>query len=71
VPRTTAYGWLKWFGSLPEGLRDGILEFMAAQVPIMAWCPDAQRERSSKQRLSPSGDYDDDADKLVGRRRSH
>jgi hypothetical protein len=36
VPRTTAYGWISWFGSLPEGLRDGILAFMATQVPIMA-----------------------------------
>ena len=38
VPRTTAYGWISWFGSLPEGLRDGILAFMATQVPIMAAC---------------------------------
>jgi hypothetical protein len=38
VPRTTAYGWISWFESLPEGLRDGILEFMATQVPIMAAC---------------------------------
>jgi hypothetical protein len=38
VPRTTAYGWLEWFKSLPEGLRDGILEFMATQAPIMAAC---------------------------------
>ena len=36
VPRTTAYGWLEWFKSLPEGLRDGILAFMDTQVPIMA-----------------------------------
>ncbi len=35
VPRTTAYGWISWFESLPEGLRDGILKFMATQVPIM------------------------------------
>jgi len=33
VPRTTAYGWLDWFKSLPEGLRDGILEFMDTQAP--------------------------------------
>lgn len=38
VPRTTAYGWLSWFESLPEGLRDGILAFMDSQVPIMAAC---------------------------------
>lgn len=35
VPRTTAYGWISWFESLPEGLRGGILAFMAAQVPVM------------------------------------
>ena len=38
VPRTTAYGWISWFESLPEGLREGILAFMATQVPIMAAC---------------------------------
>jgi hypothetical protein len=38
VPKTTAYGWLEWFKMLPEGLRDGILTFMATQVPIMAAC---------------------------------
>jgi len=38
VPKTTAYGWLEWFKSLPEGLRDGILEFMDTQAPIMAAC---------------------------------
>jgi len=38
VPRTTAYGWLTWFESLPEGLRNGMLEFMDTQVPIMAAC---------------------------------
>jgi len=38
VPKTTAYGWLEWFKSLPEGLRDGILAFMDTQVPIMAAC---------------------------------
>jgi hypothetical protein len=38
VPRTTAYGWIDWFKSLPEGLRNGILEFMDTQVPIMAAC---------------------------------
>jgi len=38
VARSTAYGWLEWFESLPEGLQAGILEFMDAQVPIMAAC---------------------------------
>lgn len=38
VPRSTAYGWLEWFESLPERLREGILEFMDTQVPIMAAC---------------------------------
>jgi hypothetical protein len=42
VPRTTAYGWISWFESLPEslpeGLREGILEFMDTQAPIMAAC---------------------------------
>ena len=38
VPKTTAYGWIDWFKSLPEGLQAGILAFMDAQVPIMAAC---------------------------------
>ena len=38
VPRTTAYGWISWFESLPEGLREGILAFMDTQVPVMAAC---------------------------------
>ena len=38
VPRTTSYGWISWFESLPEGLQAGILAFMATQVPIMAAC---------------------------------
>lgn len=38
VPKTTAYGWLDWFKSLPEGLQNRILAFMDTQVPIMAAC---------------------------------
>ncbi|MFM8704899.1 MAG: hypothetical protein ACKOHG_13720, partial [Planctomycetia bacterium] len=38
VPKTTAYGWLGWFESLPEGLQTGILAFMDTQAPIMAAC---------------------------------
>jgi len=38
VPRSTAYGWLEWFESLPEGVQAGILAFMDTQVPIMAAC---------------------------------
>jgi hypothetical protein len=38
VARSTAYGWIDWFKSLPEGLRDGILAFMDTQAPIMAAC---------------------------------
>lgn len=38
VPRTTAYGWLDWFQSLPEGLREGILAFMDSQAHSMAAC---------------------------------
>jgi len=38
VPRSTAYGWLEWFESLPEGVQAGILKFMDTQVPIMAAC---------------------------------
>ena len=36
VPRTTAYGWVAWFQSLPEGLQTGILAFMDSQAHIMA-----------------------------------
>ncbi len=38
VPRSTAYGWLDWFESLPEGFRAGIVTFMDTQAPIMAAC---------------------------------
>ena len=31
VPRSTAYGWLEWLESLPEGLREGILAFMEGE----------------------------------------
>lgn len=36
VPRTTAYGWIDWFQSLPEGLQAGILAFMDSQAHSMA-----------------------------------
>jgi hypothetical protein len=38
VPRSTAYGWLAWFDSLPEGLQVRILAFIDTQAPIMATC---------------------------------
>lgn len=38
VPTTTAYGWLDWFQSLPEELREGILAFMDSQAHIIAAC---------------------------------
>jgi hypothetical protein len=41
VPRTTAYGWLDWFRSLPDGLRAGIVEFMDSQIPNTAASHDA------------------------------
>jgi len=41
VPRTTAYGWLDWFRSLPDGLRDGIVAFMDSQIPFTAASQDA------------------------------
>lgn len=41
VPRTTAYGWIHWFQSLPDGLRYGIVEFMDSQIPITAASQDA------------------------------
>jgi hypothetical protein len=41
VPRSTPNGWLAWFDSLPEGLRAGILAFMATQTPMMATGLDA------------------------------
>lgn len=41
VPRTTAYGWIDWFRSLPDGLRDGIVEFMDSQISITATSQDA------------------------------
>ena len=36
VPRTTAYGWIDWFQSLPAGLREEILAFMDTQAPVLA-----------------------------------
>jgi len=36
VPRTTAYGWIDWFQSLPEGLQASILAFMDSQAHSMA-----------------------------------
>lgn len=38
VRRTTAYGRIRWYESLPEGLREGIVAFLATQVPTMAAC---------------------------------
>jgi hypothetical protein len=38
VPRSTAYGWLAWFESLPDGLRAGILAFMDAGATKMTVC---------------------------------
>jgi hypothetical protein len=35
VPKTTAYGWLDWFKTLPEGLQTGILAFMDSQAHSM------------------------------------
>ena len=57
VPRTTAYGWLEWFKSLPEGLRDGILAFMDTQVPIMAACqvPAVMPKAAAPKESSQSG----------------
>jgi hypothetical protein len=57
VPKTTAYGWLGWFESLPEslpeGLREGILAFMDTQAPIMAACQLPVRVAKQK---GPAGD---------------
>ena len=38
VPKTTAYGWLDWFKTLPEGLQTGIVAFMDSQAHSMAAC---------------------------------
>lgn len=46
VPRTTAYGWLDWFSSLPHGLRAGILAFLDSQAVSMAACQMPDPERS-------------------------
>jgi hypothetical protein len=32
VPKTTAYGWLDWFKTLPDGLQAGIVAFMDSQA---------------------------------------
>ena len=44
--RSTAYGWLEWFESLPEGVQAGILEFMDTQVPAVAPKATAPKEAS-------------------------
>jgi len=38
VPKTTAYGWIDWFKSLPVGLQEGVLQFLDTQAPNMAAC---------------------------------
>jgi hypothetical protein len=38
VPKTTAYGWIDWFKSLPVGLQEGVLQFLDKQAPNMAAC---------------------------------
>jgi hypothetical protein len=38
VPRSTAYGWLASFESLPQRSRTGVLAFMDTQAPVMAAC---------------------------------
>lgn len=53
VPKTTAYGWIEWFKSLPEGLQAGILAFMDTQAPIMAACQMPMRVAKQK---GPAGD---------------
>ena len=57
VPRTTAYGWIDWFQSLPEGLQAGILAFMDTQAPIMAACqvPAVMTKPAAAPKASQSG----------------
>ena len=57
VARSTAYGWLEWFESLPEGVQAGILEFMDTQVPIMAACqmPTVVHKAAAPKEASQSG----------------
>jgi hypothetical protein len=57
VARSTAYGWLEWFQSLPEGVQAGILAFMDTQVPIMAACqvPAVMPKAAAPKEASQSG----------------
>ena len=56
VPKTTAYGWLDWFKTLPEGLQAGVLAFMdsqahgmvASQMPAVVSKPTNSPEQAPK-----------------------
>jgi hypothetical protein len=56
VPRSTAYGWLDWFRSLPDGLRDSIVAFIDSQARSMAANqPITNRVNNSLNAISGSG----------------